>query len=381
MIRMVKKLADRLGRYRTLENVWHSSHLRRCLLCYVVAPFLHRGEPNPAHQNQWQTREIARIIDSLGYCVDVVNFDNPKPRLMHGYDLLVDIHPGFDRSYLPYLNQGCIKIAYITGSNPAVANQAESDRLDDLFVRRGVRLAARRQSAPFPPDVLERFDAFFLIGNQQTLDTYHDFQLPRTFLLPNTAISGIDSGDMNRSTRNFLFLASGGQVHKGLDLLLEVFSRYQELHLYVCSSFRGERDFCRLYHRELFTTPNIHPVGFLDITGSSFRKIAGSCAWMLLPSCAEGMSGSVTVALSAGMVPVVSDVCGFGKEEVTLLPDCRIESIERIVNELAAMSVVQVKDECRRAVTVAEKQYSPSLFSALFKQHLEEVLYGQLQGL
>lgn len=375
MIRLIRKLTERLGRYRTLENVCGASHTRRCLLCYVVAPFLHGGEPNPAHQNQWQAREMARIIDSLGYCVDVINYDNPKPGLRHGYDLLIDIHPGVDRPYLPYLNQGCRKIAYITGSNPVVANRAESDRLDDLFARRGVRLAPRRQSIPFPAQVLERFDAFCLIGSQQTLATYHDFQLPRTFLLPNTGISGIAPEDTKRSPLNFMFLASGGQVHKGLDLLLDLFPRHPELHLYVCSSFKSERDFCELYRTELFNTPNIHAVGFLDITSNRFREIASCCVWMLLPSCAEGMSGSVTAAMSVGLVPVVSTTCGFETDHAKILSDCRIETIEKLVVELSHQTTQQVMEQCRRAVMIAEQQYSTDCFSRLFRQALEETVH------
>lgn len=376
MIRLIRKLTERLGRYRTLENVCGASHTRRCLLCYVVAPFLHGGEPNPAHQNQWQAREMARIIDSLCYCVDVINYDNPKPGLRHGYDLLIDIHPGVDRPYLSYLNQGCRKIAYITGSNPVVANRAESDRLDDLFARRGVRLAPRRQSIPFPAEVLERFDAFCLIGSQQTLDTFHNVNLPKTFLLPNTSIAGLDPGDEMRSSRSFIFLASGGQVHKGLDLLLEVFSRHPELHLFVCSSFRGEQDFCKLFKKELFETQNIHPVGFLDITGKRFREIAGSCAWMLLPSCAEALAGSVAVAMSAGLTPVVSHACGYLSDQVILMSDCKLETIERLLLSLSEMPREQMLSHCRRSVRIAQELYAPTRFTQAVRQALEETVHA-----
>jgi glycosyltransferase involved in cell wall biosynthesis len=376
MLTIVRKIRDRLGKLRTLENVCHSMHTQRCLLCYVVAPFLHDGEPNPAHQNQWQAREIARQLDRLGFCVDVINYDNLNPCLRHQYDLVIDIHPGSERPYLSFLKPGGTKIAYITGSNPVVANQAEQKRLDDLFERRRVRLAPRRQADLFPEEVLERFDALFMIGSQQTLDTYQDLRLPRTFLLPNTSIAGLDAGDDKRSSRNFMFLASGGQVHKGLDLLLELFSRHAELQLYVCSSFKNERDFCRLYKQELFETQHIHPVGFLDITGSRFREIAASCAWMLLPSCAEALAGSVAVAMSAGLTPVVSHACGYPQDQVVLMPDCRIETIEQLVLELSEMPPEQMQSLSRRSVGVAAQQYAPVRYSQALQQALEETVRG-----
>lgn len=369
-----RKILDRMGKWRTLENVCGSFHTRRCLLCYVVAPFLYGGEPNPAHQNQWQAREITRQLDQLGFCVDVINYDNLKPYLCHQYDLVIDIHPGYDRPYLPFLKPGCKKIAYITGSNPLVANQAEQERLDDLFARRGVRLAPRRQVGSFPADVLERFDAFFLIGNSRTLATYDMFQLPPVYLLPNTAVAGINPVGSGRSAQNFLFWASGGQVHKGLDLLLELFPRYPQLQLFVCSSFKSERDFCALYHQELFATPNIHPEGFLDITGSRFQELAGRCAWMLLPSCAEGMSGSVTAAMSAGMVSVVSIACGFEDDEVILLPDCKVETIEKTVLTLASFSSEQLAGLSEKALQLAEERYAVACFSKRINQAFAEVL-------
>lgn len=375
MTRLFRKLFDRMAKWRSLENVCGSSHTRRCLLCYVVAPFLHGGEPNPAHQNQWQAREIARQLDRLGYCVDVINYDNPKPLLRHQYDLVIDIHPGSYRPYLPFLKPNGKKIAYITGSNPVVTNQAEQARLDDLYARRGVRLAPRRQSVPFTAEVLERFDAFFLIGNRRTLATYDMFQLPPVFLLPNTAVVGINPGCSGRSAQNFLFLASGGQVHKGLDLLLELFPCHPLLQLFVCSSFKSERDFCTLYHRELFATPNIHPEGFLDITGRRFQELAGSCAWMLLPSCAEGMSGSVTAAMSAGMVSVVSTFCGFEDDEVVLLPDCKVETIEKTVLALASISAEHLTMESEKALKLAEESYAAACFSQRIGLALAEVLH------
>lgn len=378
MLNTVRKIQDRLGRRRTMENVCRSRHTRRCLLCYVVAPFLHGGEPNPAHQNQWQAREMARQLDRLGFCVDVINYDNLTPRLRHQYDLVIDIHPGNDRPYLPFLKPGGKKIAYITGSNPVVANQAEQARLDDLFARRGVRLVPRRQADPFPADVLERFDAFFLIGNSHTLATYDMFQLPPVYLLPNTAVAGINPGGSGRSAQNFLFLASGGQVHKGLDLLLELFPRHPQLQLFVCSSFKSERDFCTLYHRELFATPNIHPEGFLDITGSRFQELAGRCAWMLLPSCAEGMSGSVTAAMSAGMVSIASTACGFADDEVMLLPDCNVETIEKTVLALASISAERLTVESKKALQLAEERYAAACFSQRIGQAFAEMLHDCL---
>ena len=78
----------------------------------------------------------------------------------------------------------------------------------------------------------------------------------------------------------FLFIASGRQVHKGLDLVLEAFARRPHLELFVCSLFAEEGDFCSTII-ELYQTSNIHAVGPVDIGDRIFRQIADRCSFSI----------------------------------------------------------------------------------------------------
>ncbi len=42
-----------------------------------------------------------------------------------------------------------------------------------------------------------------------------------------------------------MWFGSGGMIHKGLDLVLEVFARMQEYHLHICGPVHHEEDFCK----------------------------------------------------------------------------------------------------------------------------------------
>ncbi|WP_314621160.1 hypothetical protein, partial [uncultured Selenomonas sp.] len=102
------------------------------------------------------------------------------------------------------------------------------------------------------------------------------------------------------------------QVHKGLDLLLEIFGQKDfPFELYICSSFQSEKEFCEVYKSELFHTSNIHSVGFIDIMGEKFCEISEKCSFTILPSCSEGVAGSALTAMSAGIIPIVIRECGF----------------------------------------------------------------------
>lgn len=374
MARVLQKILTNIFWNKIAVNVNRTSHGKNCLMLYTAAPFVAKWLSS-GHQNQWQAVELARIIGSFGYNVDVINFDNQKARLVRKYDLVVDLHPKVNPVYAAHMAPDCVRIAYITGSNPEFSNRAEAARLDDLKRRRGVLLQQRRYVNPFPKEELESFDAMFFIGNSYNLSTYEGYNIRRQFSIRNNGIEFPDSlVRENSSPRNFLFLASGGQVHKGLDLLLEVFSRNKDLTLYVCSSFKSEKDFCRLYDHELFHCENIVPVGFVDVMGTKFRSIADKCGYVVLPSCSEANASSVLTGMSAGLVPIVSRECGFEDDEVHYFPDCSVETIAATVNSFAVKPARWLADEREKARTIVKTRYCADAYARSVQAALKGLL-------
>lgn len=348
---------------------------RRALLLYTVRAFRARAA-GAGHQNQGQQRMLARALAGRGFAVDVVDYDESRRGLLaHAYDLVVDLHPRARPLYEGRLAPGARRIAYVTGSDPAFCVAAERARLDDLERRRGVRLQPRRSPEPFPRDAIESCDAFLFFGDGRTLATYSAFRLPPVFRLPNNGHEGVEPTDpARREPRRFLFLGGYGQVHKGLDLLLEAFAAEPDLELLVCSPFAAEPDFARAYRRELRATPNIRAVGPVDVTSGRFRELQAGCAAMILPSCSEGQAGSVTVALSLGLPCVVSDRCGFDEPEVEVLPDCRIETLRAATRTAASSSRAALAERARASHALARRRYRPEHYAAAVGAALDAVL-------
>ena len=359
-----------------MRDVEGAGHPRRALMLYSVHPFRFPDRAMHTHQNAWQSRELARALSERGYAVDVVDYHERRRGLLReGYDLVVDLHPRADPLYQGRLRPGARRIAYLTGSNPAVTNAAERERMRELQVRRGIAMRPRRQTPPLPPDVLERFDAVLLMGGASTRETYAAFRLPPCFPVVNNGLDGIEPTDPSRrDPGHFLYLGSWGQVHKGLDLLLELFGGEPELHLWVCGGFAHERDFVRAYRRELFGTPNIHRVGFADLRSQGFRELQSRCGTMILPSCAEGQCGTVTIALSFGMPCAVSRACGFDDEELLTLPDCRPETLRAVVRELARQSPAQLGTRACAALALMRRKYTPAHYARGVREALRTIL-------
>lgn len=357
-----------------------TGYARRALLLYTVYPFRVRGSGSP-HQNVWQVGEIVRALAELRFAADVVEYDERRQDLLRPpYHLVIDLHPRETALYDGCLTAGARTIAYIGGNDPNFSNAAERERLADLESRRGVRLAPRRQVPPFPRVRLEAFDALFHFGGGSTLATFRGYQLPPLHRLPNNGCEAEPTDPARRDPRRFLFLGGTGQVHKGLDLLLERFAAESDLELWVCSPFAAERDFARAYQPELRRRPNIRAVGFVDVRSGKFRDLQSRCGTMILPSCSEAESGSVTAALAYGLPCAVGPNCGFDDPEVDVLPDCCPGTIERFVRDRAAESPANLERRARESLALARRRLRPADYAEALRRALHAVLAGEPVG-
>ncbi len=356
------------------KNVNHTHHKKNALMLYITQPFTSNTNTYE-HQNIWQTKEIASVIGEFGYNVDVVNFYDKKIKLTKNYGLVLDIHPDPKNIYRKHLALGAKKIAYITGSNPAFSNKAENDRLDEIYKTTGTRLRKVREVGLFDKPYLTSFDAVFMIGNNQTRSTYDDYNLANVHLIPNTGYDFLNNTDFSKkSPKHFLFLSGGGQVHKGLHFLLAVFAKHSDLHLYVCSDFASEPDFCELYKKELFATPNIHPVGRISITSDTFKEITDMCTYIVSPSCSEGISGAVLTGMSAGLIPIVSKESGFDSDDAYILDSCEPEYLAETIRSFSEKPTAWIESKITETTTIANTKFSNEKFTQQIRDSLKSTL-------
>ena len=185
------------------------------------------------------------------------------------------------------------------------------------------------------------------------------------------------SGD---ARRRFIWLSGAGMVHKGLDLALEVFARNPDLNLWVCGPIRREKDFEKLFFKELYETPNIHTVGWVDVGEDSFLDIARRCGGLLYPSCSEGGGSSALTCMHAAIVPLVNrevsidvaDGCGIH------LPDCRIETLESAVRDFSERPAADLEAMARRGWEYVRQHHTKDTFREGYRGFAEALIEGRL---
>lgn len=349
------------------------------LLSYRIQSFL-ANQPRKIHQSHWMSQQMAKTFLELGYAVDVVNDKNASFVPRKAYDVCIDGRWNLER-FRAALGERCLHIMHADTAHILYHNAAEARRLLDLQQRRGVVLRPRRYE---PPTLaLEHADCGVLHGNAFTLGTYRYAGKP-LYTIPTPAVGVFpfpEQKDFAASRHRFVFLASNGMVHKGLDLALEAFAGLPDHHLVVCGPVRKEPDFEAAYRTLLYETPNITTVGWMDVNSPRFAEIASGSVALLYPSCSEGQAGAVTTCMQAGLIPIASYQSGVDLDDFGLtLTDCTIEEIRHTVRHVASLPGERLAAMSRRAWACARANYTREAFARRYREVIVEILASRRAG-
>lgn len=357
-----------------ITNYYQTSYRKNCLLMYIMHPFRNNTDV-VLHQAYWQVKELSKIIYERHYNVDIIDYNNDLVRLKKNYDLVIDLIPGRNPVFRNHMNSNCKTIAYLTGSNASIQNAAEIKRIDGVEKRKGVKIIPRRQS-PLLTKEIESYTAAFMIGNEYNWKTYDEFNMPPVYFIKNTGYKWpYVFNEAKKEKNSFLYFGSSGQVHKGLDLLLDIFSEEGfPCNLYVCGTFKDEEDFEKAYYHELYECKNIYPIGFINIESIEFRELVDKCCYSIMPSCSEGIAGSVLTTMSAGLINICSYECGLEEDEVFCLKDCRIGTIRSAVLDFASKNMGWIQRESWKAYKAVNERYSEKCFTESINHAFDDLL-------
>jgi len=349
---------------------------KRALVSYITSPFrLSPDDPrNVQFSNIGIARSVVRVLNELGYVVDVIEWIDTRFVPKREYDVFVG-HGGCNFEHVVLnLPLHVVKIYFSTGVYWQEFNRREEERFQWLEERRGVRLPYDRwiqhseEFANWSPD------GIICLGNQFARDSYSKF--PFVINLNNAACHD-DRYDRTRkdfaSGRDkFLFFSGGGNVHKGLDLLLEAFVQV-EAHLYICQHI--EPGFHDIYRHELEDFPNIHSIGPVPLRSPKFYELVDTCNFVILPSCAEGQPGSVVDCMHQGLIPVVSRESNIETSDYGVtLANCSIDEIIRVVSDLSQRPPEWCEQMSRRTRKIALADFSEVAFLRNMKYAIQNII-------
>ncbi len=331
------------------------------------------------HTNNWEIRATVRILNRLGYWVDVIDrriddaFVPPD-----AYDLFIGL--GVDDSGRHYSRYAAalsraIRILYATNADPAVGNANILKRQIQFQERHSTQLPATRLTKNIDlRAAMNVTDYIFSVGNDYANDTLRRYgkDLYKIYLSTAPHLTFTRQALVAKRKDHWLFFAGDGNFKKGLDLVFEAFAKIPRVHLYVCTTL--EPAFRRHYQPLIKQTPNIHLEPTMRMGGARFNQLTDRCGFTILPSATEGTPTSLTSCLRRGLIPVVTreaglDIGDFG----FLLPSVAIDDLAGSIKDIAGVTDA----DFRRRIIAAYRNsfhYTQQAFEASFSAALLDVL-------
>jgi glycosyltransferase involved in cell wall biosynthesis len=347
---MIKEFANRVF-MKVFKKTFYKNYRKYCssikgkALLYFKTDVL--AKPKLAkqykHTNDWEILEILKILNLMGYSVDVIdrNIKAHHIQIKDEYDVFIGLGAGDSGKFFSQIASLCpsaIKIFFAAGPEPDLSNQYIKDRYSLHNSRNpDSKILLRRLITSVDiSKAMSHTDVIFCIGNEFSINTYkkHNKDIYPIYPSSHPELMLTPEDLSYRRPNQVLYIGGSGNVVKGLDLLLETFVDLPDMHLHICAG--KEEDFHSAYQKHLEDYANIHWHGFVQVGGDKFKEITRTCGFVALPSCSEGIATSVTTAMRRGLIPVVTYEAGIDTGSFGIMLDnLEINSLKNTFGKLA----------------------------------------------
>lgn len=367
---------QRIAEIPVIQNIGSTCdpEQKKALLCYMTIGYSVNLESNNTGRTQpSEILKIVNILTGFGYAVDIIRcidlravdiIRNKKYSLIFGF--------GETFYQLTNLQPEAISVFYLTERHPEFSYREEKKRLDYFYERHGRKLKITRSGKFYKKYHLDKvYSHIIAIGDVTLFKNTHNIPY---FLFPTGLINKgfvFKNKDHKKSRKHFLWLGSTGALHKGLDLLLDVFNSRDDIVLHVCGLLKEERKTLRMKKRE-----NIIEYGHINITSDLFLELTDRCSFIILPSCSEGFATSIATGMLHGLIPVVNKDTGHNVlgDNAIFLEDFKIEYIDNKLNELSNTDPDKLALLSKKAYTFANENFRLENFEENYKRIMGDII-------
>ena len=174
--------------------------------------------------------------------------------------------------------------------------------------------------------------------------------------------------------KKYLWFGSYGYLHKGLDLVLDLFFRRNDIELFVCGYSDREKEFLSAYGTRIADAPNIHDLGFVDIRSDEFKNILSQCGSVILVSASEGCSTALlTVIGNGGLIPIASRSCGIDIDDFGfVVENDSSESLEDAINSYLETDDDRLNEMSELGFEYVNKNYKEENFKNKLLRYISD---------
>lgn len=369
------KLNQKKNNYQILLDINKNAegNQKRVLLCYLdyVSSNI-RLYKNATHTNFAELDMIIKALIDKNVVLDICSFEAEGIDDIienRSYDYIIGFGNIFRKAVSYHL--GAKKILYVTENPYHISRKAEQDRIDYFKERTGRKTRLFRTGRSYLDEDLKLADAIICLGEKRHLQ---HLGIPVIHVTPTGLCNETYKFLWDNKAKNkFLVFGSNGIIHKGIDLLIQVFKEHPEWELYICGA--GTDKALKKYHINEITE-NIHLCGYVSTQSTEFISLVNMCTFVLLPSCSEACATSLLTCMRHGMIPITTQNNGMEQyaEYCYFFEDYHLESIENKIKDMLQYDMESLKEKASAIYTYSDKQFCLNRFYRDIEKALEQIL-------
>lgn len=305
---------------------------------------------------------LVQALNEAGFIVDLID-PQTSATLSGPYDLLI-AHGGHCQWILEHVGDETPVYQYVSGLYWKAFELESSERYQRFFSTRGLATPkAYRRSIREIIDGEEaltaRANVMFTINCPRMIASYGPYiekfhftglgaYLDPLFTIPHA------KKDFERGRRNFIYVGgTGGNLQKGLDLLMEAFASCPELHLYIYCKVEEE-----IYHlaRKELSCSNIHYIYHWRYKPFHKRlhRLLVQMNFSVHAPINIGIGTAFMATMGAGLIPVGYVDLPDSNEGSVLSNSWQVDNLVKSIRMAADKSA----DWCRNASRLAREKYA-----------------------
>lgn len=383
--RLIKKLwytfrdrfyVERVEDIPVIQNInfTASRPQKKAIVSYLTTSYTSDwGNQNIGRTQPLEILAIVKVLSDLDYVIDIVGCNDLKALpfiASKEYDLIFGFGEVFYQ--LTQKHSNAISIIYMTEHHPDFADREEKKRIA-YFYERHKKKARIVRSGNFYKSHYFNQQYSHVITMSEVEPFLKDYKIPFT-IFPTGVVNDnfiFKQKNHNTTRKHFLWLGSFGAVHKGLDLLLDVFSNRDDIVLHIAGLSEEDEKLLKPKKRA-----NIINHGYINIKTDSFLEIVQTCSFVILPSCSEGFSTAITTGMLHGLIPIVMKDTGFNRlnENVILLEDYQISYLDEKLTKIIEKSSLEIESLSENIYEFAKENFLPYSFEQNFKKIMQNML-------